>query len=78
MSMTKIMELRNKRASLWGETKNFLETHRGENGMVDAASVEQYDRMTTDVKALGEEIKRLGIRWNLKHSLPLRLPLPYR
>ena len=59
MSMTTIMDLRNKRASLWEQTKSFLETHRNENGMVDAASVEQYDRMTADVKALSAEIQRL-------------------
>ena len=59
MSMSTIMELRNKRASLWDQTKSFLETHRDENGMVDAASVEQYDKMTANVKALGDEIKRL-------------------
>ena len=69
MSMTKIMELRNKRATLWGETKNFLETHRGENGMVDAESVAQYDRMTADVKALGEEIKRLEDQMELEAQL---------
>ena len=69
MSMTKIMGLRNKRATLWEETKNFLETHRGENGMVDAASVEQYDRMTADVKALGEEIKRLEDQMELEAQL---------
>ena len=59
MSMSTIMELRNKRAALWDQTKSFLETHRDENGMVDAASVAQYDKMTADVKALGDEIKRL-------------------
>ena len=57
--MNKILELRNKRNTLWEQTKNFLEEHRNENGMVDAASLEQYDKMTADVKALGDEIKRL-------------------
>ena len=37
----------------------FLEEHRGENGLVEASAVEQYDRMAADVKALGDEIKRL-------------------
>jgi HK97 family phage major capsid protein len=57
--MNKIMNLREKRNTLWEQTKNFLEEHRGENGMVDAAALEQYDKMTADVKALGDEIKRL-------------------
>ena len=57
--MNKIMELRKKRNTLWEQTKIFLEEHRGDDGLVDAASLEQYDRMTADVKALGDEIKRL-------------------
>ena len=67
--MFSIMDLRNKRAALWQETKSFLETHRNENGMVDAASVAQYDRMTADVKALGDEIKRLEDQMELDAQL---------
>lgn len=67
--MSSIMDLRNKRAALWQETKSFLETHRNENGMVDAASVAQYDRMTADVKALGDEIKRLEDQMELDAQL---------
>ena len=57
--MNKIMKLRNKRNTLWEQTKNFLEEHRGENGLVEASAVEQYNKMAGDVKALGEEIERL-------------------
>jgi HK97 family phage major capsid protein len=57
--MNKIMELRNKRNTLWEQTKAFLEEHRGENGLVEASAVEQYDRMAADVQALGTEIQRL-------------------
>ncbi len=57
--MNKIMELRNKRNTLWEQTKTFLEEHRGENGLVEASAVEQYNKMAGDVKALGEEIERL-------------------
>ena len=57
--MSKILELRNKRAALWEQTKNFLEAHRGENGLVEASAVEQYDKMASDVLALGKEIERL-------------------
>ena len=57
--MSKILELRNKRAQLWEQTKNFLEDHRGENGLVAADAVEQYNRMAEDVKNLGIEIQRL-------------------
>ena len=37
--MSKILELRNKRANLWEQTKSFLEEHRGENGLVEASAV---------------------------------------
>ena len=57
--MSKILELRNKRANLWEQTKNFLEEHRGENGLVEASAVEQYNKMAGEVKALGDEIARL-------------------
>ena len=33
--MNKIMEMRNKRNTLWEQTKAFLEEHRGENGLVE-------------------------------------------
>ena len=57
--MNKIMELRNKRNTLWEQTKNFLEEHRGDNGLVEASAVEQYNKMAADVQALGAEIQRL-------------------
>ena len=57
--MTRVMELRQKRNTLWEQTKNFLEEHRGENGLVAAEHVEQYDKMLGEVKALGDEIVRL-------------------
>ena len=57
--MSKILELRNKRNTLWEQTKAFLEEHRDTNGLVEASAVEQYNKMAADVKALGDEIKRL-------------------
>lgn len=57
--MSKIMELRTKRNTLWEQTKAFLEKHRGENGLVEASAVEQYNKMAGEVQALGAEIERL-------------------
>ena len=57
--MNKILELRSKRNTLWEQTKEFLEEHRGENGLVASDAVEQYDRMAQEVKDLGAEIERL-------------------
>ena len=67
--MNKILELRNKRNTIWEQAKAFLEEHRDENDMVDAVSLEQYDRMTADVQALGEEIKRLEAQMEIDAQL---------
>lgn len=34
--MSKILELRTKRNTLWEQTKDFLEKNRGDNGLVKA------------------------------------------
>jgi HK97 family phage major capsid protein len=76
-SMSKIIELRNKRNTLWEQTKAFLEQHRDENGLVAADAVEQYDKMAADVKALGDEIKRLEdqMEMDAKLSAPTSAPV---
>lgn len=58
--MSKIMDLREKRKALWEQTKAFLEDHRdAETGLVAKDAVEQYNKMTDDVRALGQEIQML-------------------
>ena len=57
--MSKILELRTKRNTLWEQTKDFLEKNRGDNGLVKAEAVEQYNEMAQEVKDLGAEIERL-------------------
>ena len=57
--MNMISQLREKRNRLWEETKTFLADHRDKDGMVPSEFLETYDKMTADIKALGEEIKRL-------------------
>ena len=59
MANSMIVSLREKRNTLWNQTKDFLEEHRGENGLVAAEFVDQYDRMAGEVTALSAEIKRL-------------------
>ena len=67
--MSKIIELRNKRNTLWEQTKAFLEEHRNENGLVEAGAVETYNKMAADVKALGDEIQRLEDQMELDAKL---------
>ena len=57
--MNQILMLREKRANLWNETKAFLDSHRGEDGMVSAEDNATYEKMEADVVSLGKEIERL-------------------
>ena len=53
-----IKELIEKRATAWEAAKAFLESHRGENGVLSAEDSETYDRMEKDVTDLTKEIER--------------------
>lgn len=57
--MTAILELRTKRAKAWDAAKNFLDSKRGNDGMMSAEDAATYDRMEADVINLGKEIERL-------------------
>ena len=57
--MNKILELREKRAKAWETAKNFLDSRRGENGLVSAEDNSTYEKMETEVINLGKEIVRL-------------------
>ena len=57
--MSKIIELREKRATLWEQTKAFLDSKRNEKGLISAEDTTTYEKMETDVVALGKEIERL-------------------
>ena len=57
--MSKVLELREKRAKAWDATKNFLDAKRGQDGMLSAEDTVTYDKMEADVVNLGKEIERL-------------------
>ena len=57
--MSKVLELREKRARLWETAKNFLDSKRGADGLVSAEDAAAYDKMEADMMALGKEIERL-------------------
>jgi len=75
--MNKILELREKRAKAWEAAKAFLDTKRGENGLISAEDNTVYEKMEADVVALGKEIDRLEKQAALDRemSLPLNTPL---
>lgn len=57
--MSKILELKEKRARAWEAAKNFLDAKRTDDGFVSGEDAATYDRMEADVVRLGEEIDRL-------------------
>ena len=57
--MSKILELREKRAKLWDNTKVFLDSKRDESGLLSAEDTAIYEKMEADVVNLGKEIDRL-------------------
>lgn len=75
--MNKILELREKRTKVWEAAKAFLDTKRGTDGIVSAEDTATYDKMETDVVALGKEIDRLEKQEALDRELskPLNTPL---
>ena len=55
--MSKITELRQKRANLWEKTKQFLDNaKRDNNGLLSAEDVEAYEKMEADIVAIKKEI----------------------
>ena len=57
--MSKILEMRQKRADLWDKAKAFLDEHEGENGLMSAEDTEEYERMEQEVADMGHAIERL-------------------
>lgn len=57
--MSKILELREKRAKLWDKAKAFLDSKRKDDGLLSAEDTETYEKMEADVVNLGKEIDRL-------------------
>ena len=57
--MKKILELREKRAKAWEAAKAFLDSKRGEDGLLSAEDTAGYEKMEQEVVDLGKEIERL-------------------
>lgn len=56
--MSKVNELRTKRAKTWEQAKAFLDSHRSEKGILSAEDTEAYERMEQEIVDLGHEIER--------------------
>ena len=72
-----IIELRNKRANLWEETKKFLADHTDKDGKMAAADAEAYEKMEADIAEMGKTIDRLEKQAELdkKLAMPTTQPL---
>ena len=53
-----VNELRTNRAKAWEAAKNFLESHRNENGMLSLEDTKTYEEMEAKIVNLGKEIER--------------------
>ena len=72
-----VQDLIAKRARAWEAAKAFLESHRGENGVLSAADGETYDRMEKEITDLTKEIDRLNRQAAIEAQLsqPTSAPL---
>src|SRR5690554_3953731 len=75
--MSKILELREKRAKVWEAAKAFLDSKRGNDGLLSPEDTATYEKMEADVIALGKEIERLERQAaiDLELSKPLNIPI---
>ena len=76
-SVSKVLELREKRAKLWESTKAFLDSKRKEDGLLSAEDTATYEKMEADVVSLGKEIDRLERQTALDAELsrPVNTPI---
>lgn len=78
--MNRILELREKRAKAWEAAKAFLDTKRGNDGIVSAEDTATYEKMEAEVVNLGKEIDRLERQQaiDLELSKPINSPITNR
>lgn len=74
--MNKILELREKRAKAWEAAKAFLDSKRGNDGLVSAEDAAIYDKMEDDILNLGKEIERLERQEALDQELNRAINTP--
>ena len=75
--MSKILELREKRNKIWNTAKEFVDQKRGADGLVPVEAAAEYDKMESEMVALGKEIERLERQsaYDLEMSKPTSVPI---
>ena len=78
--MSKILEMRQKRAEVWDKARAFLDEHTNENGVMSAEDSQQYERMEQEVVDLGHTIDRMERAEQMEREMnePVRQPLASR
>ena len=76
--MSKILDLRQKRASLWEKTKKFLDDAKREDGMLSADDVAAYEKMEADIVSIGKEIDILERQAEMEKQLNAPVNTPVR
>jgi HK97 family phage major capsid protein len=74
--MSRIQELREKRAKVWEQAKVFLDEHRRENGLISPEDNETYEKMEQEVVDLGKEVERLERQEMMDRELSATLSKP--
>ena len=75
--MSKILELRQKRAEVWDKARAFLDERTNESGVMSAEDSQQYERMEQEVVDLGHTIDRMERAEQMDREMnePVRQPL---
>ena len=78
--MSKILEMRQKRAEVWDKARAFLDEHTNESGVMSAEDSQQYERMEQEVVDLGRTIDRMERAEQMDREMnePVRQPLASR
>jgi HK97 family phage major capsid protein len=76
--MSNVLELREKRAKAWEAAKSFLDAKRDANGLLSAEDTSSYEKMESDVIALGKEIDRLDRQTALDAELSKAINTPIK
>jgi len=75
--MNQILDIREKRVTLWNAAKAFLDSRRAEDGTLSLEDAATYEKMEADVVRMGKEIERLERQevLDLEFDRPTRRPL---
>nr|DAH06878.1 MAG TPA: major capsid protein [Caudoviricetes sp.] len=74
--MSKVLELRQRRATLWEKTKNFLDDAKRADDVLSAEDVNTYEKMEGEIVALGREIDIIERRAEMDKQLNAPVDTP--